>query len=162
MPEGCVITWQNKQSMKRISGFLMVFALIAGVGMWIACEKDGNENEDGASHNVGNDCLACHRAGGVGEGVFTAGGTVYKAGTVTGAAGATVSLFDNAGGAGTPVATMTSSGTGNFYTKSAISFGTGLYVKITSPVGSGSMSSPITSGACNSCHGVSTGKITVQ
>ncbi len=140
----------------------MAFALMAGVGMWVACESEGDDNEDGANHNVGNDCLVCHKSGGGGEGVFTAGGTVYKVGTTIGATGANVELYANAEHTGSPVASMTSTVGGNFYTKNSINFGNGLYVKITSTTGTSSMMTPITTGACNSCHGQSTGKITVE
>jgi hypothetical protein len=148
--------------MKRIKGLLIAFTLVAGVSMWYSCENEGDDNEGGANHNVGNNCLVCHKAGGGGDGIFTVGGTVYKTGTTTGATGATIKLYSNAEGTGTAVAAMTSEVGGNFYTKSSINFGTGLYVKVTSSNGTSSMMSPITSGACNSCHGVSTDKITVQ
>jgi len=147
--------------MKIKRGLLIACTLLAGMTSWIACETE-EENEGGANHNVGNNCLVCHQPGGGGEGTFYAGGTVFKAGTTTGATGATISLYSNPEFSGTPVVTMTSQVGGNFYTKSSINFGTGLYVKITSTTGSNSMSIPITSGACNSCHGVSTEKITVQ
>jgi hypothetical protein len=148
--------------MKKVKVFMAAIGLLAGVGMWYACDDEGGENHDGANHNVGNDCLVCHKANGGGEGVFTAGGTVYKAGTTNGAADATIRLYSNPEGTGTPVVTMTSEVSGNFHTKTAIAFGTGLYAKVTSPAGTSSMSSPITTGACNGCHGVTTGKITVQ
>ncbi|MCX6225048.1 MAG: hypothetical protein NTV01_09940 [Bacteroidia bacterium] len=149
--------------MKCVKGFLLAFLLLAGVGMWVACEKEGSENDGGANHNAGIDCLVCHRANGGGKGVFSAGGTVYKAGTATGAVGATISIFANSDGSGIPVATMSSEVGGNFYTKSSIYFGTGLYVKVAYAAGTSSMMTPITTGACNSCHGVgSVEKITVQ
>ena len=148
--------------MKSVKRLLTAITLMAGVSMWFACAKDGGDNNDGANHNVGNDCLVCHRAGGGGDGIFSAGGTVYKAGTNTGATGATVKLFVAADGSGSPAATMTSEVGGNFYTKSSINFGGGLYIKVTSATGASSMMNPVTSGACNGCHGVSTGKITVQ
>jgi hypothetical protein len=143
--------------MNLVKSLLMGSALLAGVGMWTGCEKEG-----GGNHNVGNDCLVCHKAGGGGDGVFTAGGTVYKAGTTTGAAGATIKLYSTPEGTGTPVATMTSEVSGNFHSQSPINFGAGLYAKITSSTGSSSMMAPVTSGACNSCHGATQEKITVQ
>jgi len=139
--------------MKSLRGLLMAVVLMTGVTTWYACQKEGDDNEGGASHNVGNDCLVCHKSGGGGDGIFSAGGTVYMAGTNTGATGATIQLFANAEHSGSPVASMTSQVGGNFYTKSAINFGNGLYVKITSTTGSSSMMTPITTGACNSCHG---------
>jgi hypothetical protein len=147
--------------MRSIKGFLVAMALLAGGTVWFSCENEGVENE-GASHNTGNNCLVCHKSGGDGEGVFTAGGTVYKTGTTTGISGVSVKLFSNADGTGTPVATLTSDNAGNFYSKSSINFGTGLYVKVTSSNGTSSMASSITSGACNGCHGIVTDKVFVQ
>jgi len=146
--------------MKSLKRLLLPFTFLVGVGLWYACEDEGREG--GADHNVGNDCLMCHKAGGAGEGIFGAGGTVFKVGTTIGATGASVKLYTNADGSGSPVVTMTSEVGGNFFTKSTINFGTGLYVKVSSANGTSSMMSPIPTGACNSCHGISTGKITVQ
>lgn len=143
--------------MNLVKRLLMGLALSAGLVMWVACEK-----EESGDHNVGNDCLVCHKAGGGGDGVFTAGGTVYKTGTLLGAAGVTIKLYSSAEGTGTPVVTMTSEVSGNFHSQSPINFGAGLYAKITSSTGSSSMMTPVTSGACNSCHGVTQEKITVQ
>jgi len=148
--------------MKMVRGFLSAMIVAAGIGLWYSCENEGDDHEGGPNHNVGNDCLVCHKAGGGGEGVFTAGGTVYKFGTTIGATDATIKLYSNAEGTGTPIASMTSAVGGNFYTKSSINFGSGLYVKVTSANGTSSMMSPITTGACNSCHGSSTEKITVE
>lgn len=151
--------------MKGMKRIMVCMVMLAGLFVWFSCKKDGGENDGadgGANHNVGNNCLVCHKAGGGGDGIFTAGGSVFKAGTTTGATGAVINLYPTSDLNGTPVATMTSAVGGNFYTKSAINFGTGLYVKITYNLGSVSMSQPLTSGACNSCHGVSVGKITVN
>jgi cytochrome c553 len=149
--------------MKHIGKAWLAMALIALVSVVSACEPEGNDKEDGANHNVGNDCLVCHKAGGGGKGIFSAGGSVFKTGTNTGAAGVTVSLFATFAGTGTPVATMTTGPGGNFYTSAAIDFGTGLYAKITSATGTLVMNTPVTTGACSSCHGQgSVGRITVK
>jgi hypothetical protein len=148
--------------MKRLNGFVFAFLLLVGTGLWISCDKEGDDDDDLANHNVGNDCLMCHKTNGGGDGVFTAGGTVWKTGTTIGATGAKVELFASPGATGTPVVTMTTQVGGNFYTKSSINFGTGLYAKVSTENGSSTMITPVTTGACNSCHGVTTGKITVQ
>jgi hypothetical protein len=148
--------------MNKTKGFLMVLALMAGIVIWNSCEKEADDPENEANHNVGNDCLMCHKAGGGGEGIFTAAGSVFKAGTTIGATGAVIRLYTTADFSGTPVASMTSVVGGNFYTKSPINFGSGLYVRITSSTGASSMISPIVNGSCNSCHGSVTGKISVE
>ena len=48
---------------------------------------------------------------------------------------------------------------GNFYTTETIDFGSGLYPVLQGNNSTNKMSSSITTGQCNSCHGVSTDKI---
>ena len=51
------------------------------------------------------------------------------------------------------VAALTADASGNFYTSSAITFGTGLYVTATGTGGATTpMTAAVTSGACNTCH----------
>ena len=148
----------------KFFALLPMFVLLAGALSFSSCEKgdDDDENEGGkGSHNAGMDCLACHKSGGEGEGTFRVGGTVYNASNA-GLDGAVVKLYATADRTGNAVATMTSDGSGNFYTKSAVTFGTGLYATVTSGSAKSEMISPITSGACSSCHGSSLAKITVN
>ncbi len=151
--------------MKSRRFLLVALAVSMMAGAWYACENEG-DHEGGPNHNVGNDCLMCHKSGGGGEGVFTAGGTVYKAaastGVVNGAVDVVIKLYNNPDGAGNPVATMTSTVGGNFYTKSPVNFGNGIYVFMVAGNSTSIMPGAITYGGCNSCHGVSTGKLTVQ
>lgn len=147
---------------RKIFALVPMFVLLAGALVIGSCEKDDDDNEGGeGSHNAGMDCLACHKSGGEGEGTFRVGGTVYNASNA-GLDGAVVKLYATADRTGTAVATLTSDGSGNFYTKSSVSFGTGLYATITSGTSTASMVMPITSGACSSCHGSATPKITVN
>jgi hypothetical protein len=96
------------------------------------------------SHNAGRNCLSCHS--------FTAAGTAYKSDGTTPYPGAVIRLATASGG-GTTVATLTADPSGNFYTSSAIGFGTGLYVTATGTGGAVTpMTATVTSGACNSCH----------
>jgi hypothetical protein len=96
------------------------------------------------SHNAGRNCLSCHG--------FTAAGTAYRSDGTTPYPGAVIRLTTASGG-GTTVATLTADPSGNFYTSSAISFGTGLYVTATGTGGAAtSMTTALTSGACNNCH----------
>jgi hypothetical protein len=101
----------------------------------------------GSSHNTGKNCLGCHK--------FSVGGSVYKKDLSSTYPGSVVKLTTQPNGAGTVVATLTTDNSGNIHTTSSISFGTGLYVGITGSAGTKYMSSPITSGACNACHGSS-------
>ena len=133
-------------------------------------ENDGNNSEEMASsynetesHNAGNNCMNCHKSGGSGEGIFMAAGTVYNANGTAVYPNATVKLYTGPNGTGTLVKTIEVDGKGNFYTTGSINFGNGLYPTVTGTSGNISkMPESITTGACNSCHGVTTGKITVN
>jgi mono/diheme cytochrome c family protein len=97
------------------------------------------------SHNAGRNCLSCHS--------FTAAGTAYKSDGTTAYPGVVIRLMTSSGGSGTVVATITADASGNFYTNSAINFGTGLYVTATGTGGAATpMTAAVTSGACNNCH----------
>ena len=115
-----------------------------------------NETE---SHNMGQNCMNCHKSGGDGEGIFQAAGTVYDSTLSVTLPNTTVYLYTEQGGNGTLKHTVEVDGLGNFYTTESIDFGDGLYPTIKGTTISKHMSSPITSGQCNSCHGVSTSKL---
>lgn len=115
-----------------------------------------NETE---SHNMGQNCMNCHKSGGKGKGIFQAAGTVYDSTLSVTLPNTTVYLYTEQGGNGTLKHTVEVDGLGNFYTTESIDFGDGLYPTIKGATTSKHMSSPITSGQCNSCHGVSTSKL---
>jgi len=153
----------------------MIFLLsILVLSVLVSCEKDddnGNgENKDMSSrnnetesHNAGQNCMSCHKSGSSGEGWFTAAGTVYNSAGNAFYPNATIKLYTGANGTGTLVKTIEVDGKGNFYTTADVNYGAGLYVTVTGTSGNVSkMGSSITTGACNSCHGSSTGKITVN
>jgi hypothetical protein len=97
------------------------------------------------SHNAGKNCLSCHS--------FTAAGTAYKSDGTTAYPGAIIRLTTAGGGGGTVLATLTADPSGNFYTSSAITFGSGVYVTATGTGGATTPMGPaITSGACTACH----------
>jgi len=132
--------------------------LIGFIAVLFACEKeDGEEVEgestvSGTSHNTGKNCMSCHQ--------FTAAGSVYNKALSSGFPGALVKFTTQANGAGTVLGTFTVNKSGSFYTSSSINYGTGIYVSVTGSSGSTKyMSSPITTGACTSCHGSSTSKV---
>ena len=141
----------------KLTKLLLFFSIIA-----LACSSCENGDADEADHNLGDNCLMCHKVGGGGEGVFSVGGTVYSSATDQGAAGVTVELYSSADRKGSPVASMTTAMSGNFYQKDALSFGSGLYATVKTKTGSIAMTDPVLTGACSSCHGKTTDKITVQ
>jgi hypothetical protein len=123
----------------------------------VSCEKESeNESEGNGSHNAGKNCLSCHSN-------FKLAGSVYGKSLSSAYPGATINVTSQANGAGTVLATLTSDGSGNFHTGSAINFGTGVFVSVKGTSGIvKNMGSAITSGACNSCHGSSTSKMWVE
>ncbi|MFO1504035.1 MAG: RCC1 domain-containing protein [Steroidobacteraceae bacterium] len=123
------------------------------------------------SHNAGQDCMGCHKAGGTGKGVFTVAGTVYKSGGGAQTA-ATVTIFPQ--GSNTAQATMTVDGLGNFWTTQTVAALTpaagqtlvqGVRAVI-QPTGgtSAAMLGVISNGSCNACHSPTggTARVTAQ
>jgi hypothetical protein len=130
----------------------------------VSCNKNEKETNISSynkteSHNMGQNCMNCHKSGGKGEGIFQAAGTVYDSTLSVTPPNTTVYLYTEQGGNGTLKHTVEVDGLGNFYTTESIDFGDGLYPTIKGTTTSKHMSSPITSGQCNSCHGVSTSKL---
>jgi cytochrome c553 len=159
------------KNIKRTLSLLVLFAVGATFSIMESCKhtngdckgenKTSSANED-ESHNMGQNCISCHYAGGKGEGCFTIGGTVYDSLQSTPKTGGTLKLYDGPNGSGNLVLTLEVDKKGNFYTGQTINFIGGLYPAITNKNGQTKyMSSSIPTGACGSCHGVSTGKVWV-
>ncbi|NTW24957.1 MAG: hypothetical protein HGA37_09670 [Lentimicrobium sp.] len=132
----------------------------------ISCSKE-NESDEALSsnaggtksHKTGENCMSCHKSGGEGEGRFALAGSVFNV-QQSGYSNAVVKLYTEANGSGTLKATLNGDARGNFYTTSGVDFTGGLYVAVAGTGGNVVyMNSPVTSGACNSCHGSSTSKI---
>ena len=122
-----------------------------------------SQNGSTRSHNNAQNCMNCHRSGGGGKGCFTVAGSVYMMNGTTPAGNGTVKLYTGENGSGTLRATIQVDALGNFHTTSGVDFTGGLYPLIT-PAGGGSgahMDDPVTTGACNSCHGKTEERITL-
>lgn len=141
--------------------------ILAALGIMVAsCERNGkcgvkNISSSGGneSHNNGRNCMSCHSDGGEGKGCFTAAGSAY---TSNGGVSQNVvmRLYTQPNGQGELKATVNGDALGNFYTTENINYSGGLYPTITFASGTVKhMPSSITSGACNSCHGSSSGRI---
>jgi len=144
----------------------VIFALSLLIAMaFSACEEE-NETvistfDSSESHNIGRDCIECHKSGGEGEGWFTVAGSVYDVSLANLYAGATVKLSTEPLNGGTIVKTIEVDKKGNFYTTENVSFTDGLYVSVTGKTGIVKyMTQKISSGHCNNCHG--TNKIGVE
>ena len=133
--------------------FLMTVSLLALAGCGGSSSSSpsspsgtaGTSTTGRTSHNAGRDCTSCHG--------FTVSGTVYRADGVTANPGATVRVTSAAVNGGTVAATLTADASGNFYTSTAVGFGTGLFTSVVGAAGTvRSMSGVVTNGACNRCH----------
>ena len=115
------------------------------------------------SHNAGNNCMNCHVAGGGDEGRFLAACTAYKSSSQSVYPNAVITLSTQPNGSGAVRATLYGDANGNFYTTAPIDFSGGLYPSIRGVSGNVTyMQTSISQGACNGCHGSSTGHISIQ
>lgn len=129
-----------------------------------SCEKEGGSSSTNVSttngnrsHNMGQNCMNCHRNGGQGDGWFTAAGTMYKADLINFQPNTTVYLYTGPNASGNLVATLNVDAKGNFFTTNAIDFSSGLYPVAKGPSGTLHYMSQVTrTGACNGCHNGST------
>jgi cytochrome c553 len=141
-----------------------VFSAIICLSVLINCNhaKMREENNSSAntdeSHNQGLNCMNCHKKGGEGEGWFTIAGTAFRSNGAS-ASNVIVKLYSQPGGQGELKKQITGDLLGNFFTTDLFGFGNGLYPSIEFEGNTKFMSSPISKGACNSCHGISTGNI---
>ena len=129
-----------------------------------SCEKGNNDTRisqyGGHSHNSGRNCMGCHYSGGEGSGWFNIAGTVYDSAGINIYPNTTVYLSTGPNMRGTIVDTLYGNASGSFYTTLPVDLTVGLYANIVGTNGTvKSMSTTLTSGACNSCHGVSTNKL---
>jgi len=134
----------------------------SGTGGTTVGNTGGTSSTSGKSesHNVGQNCMNCHNPGGSGDGVWQIAGTVYAQTLITANPNATVKLYTGPNGTGVLKYILNVDTKGNFYTSGNIDFAGGLYPAVTGSTSTNYMSSPITAGACNSCHNtVTTGRI---
>ena len=153
--------------MIKIKNSLSLFVFGMLVFAMVSCKKENakviSANSETKSHNMGQNCMNCHKSGGEGKGVFKVAGTVYNAALNQTSSNGTVYLYSGSNGSGTLVATIEVDGKGNFFTTETVDFGSGLYPVVMGPgQDKHYMGSTITNGECNSCHGVSTSKIWVN
>ncbi|MCF8275313.1 MAG: hypothetical protein K9J17_01155 [Flavobacteriales bacterium] len=152
--------------------FSFVAALIAaGLGMLTlqSCESEGGCGETKISHSGSNDshnnganCVTCHKSGGEGEGCFNMCGSVYNGQSTNSLANVTVNLYTQPQGAGELRFTLKGDARGNFYTTEDVAY-SGLYASVTGPSGTPHyMSASLSSASCNSCHGVSTNRLSAD
>lgn len=151
--------------MKRSTSLFILF-IIVSIGISInACNKSKKCNENNISsasndsHNSGQNCLQCHISTGKGEGCFNVAGSTYDSTLVNHLSAGQIKLYTQPNGGGSLKYTIEIDQSGNFYTTENVDVN-GLYPALVDSKGKSSyMSSSISSGACNSCHGNSTSRI---
>lgn len=141
--------------------------LILVLFIFSACDKNEKEvviskHTDLKSHKTGENCMNCHNTEGDGEGIFYVAGSVYDTTQINPFPNANVIVYTGINGSGSIVKNIEVDEKGNFFTTEIISFQNDLYVSVLNPDGTETfMSTPITNGECNSCHGSSSVRIFV-
>ncbi|MBL7767210.1 MAG: hypothetical protein JNJ58_14015 [Chitinophagaceae bacterium] len=149
------------------NSLILFSAVLISFFIFNSCEQDGtcgdsNISQQGGddSHNMGQNCMSCHTAGGKGEGCFKVAGTVYNSAGSTTVTSGTIKLYTGPNGTGTLLTNIEIDSKGNFYTTNDVNFTAGVYPGVVSSSGATNfMGSSISVGTCNNCHGVSTAKI---
>lgn len=154
--------------MKNVLGLLLFLTVFA------SCKKEDSNDGDGntatnisshnanESHNMGKNCMNCHNSTGQGKGTFLVAGTLYDDGLVNTYGNGTVKLYSGINATGNLIATIQVDANGNFFTTANVNFGSGLYPTVIGASGQiEHMGKKITTGACNSCHGVSEDRVWV-
>ena len=151
-----------KLKLSTLISALIILVLILSCSTENEYESTNGSSASGSnsSHNMGKDCMSCHKPGGGEAPVWKVAGTVYNEALTNTNSNAIVNLYTGPNGTGTLKYTIYVDAKGNFYTSSTIDFTGGLYPSVTGSTSTYSMSTPITTGACNSCHdGVSIRRI---
>lgn len=150
--------------MKKIISACLLFGLLSFIISSCKNKVDNetkiSSNNSDESHNNGQNCMNCHKQGGPGEGWFNLAGSVYKDDLSTPFPKGTIYLYTGPNGSGTLKATVEVDQKGNFYTTEKVDYTGGLFpVFKTANNNQQFMSSSVTTGACNSCHGSSQDRI---
>ena len=140
--------------MKLNKLFILTFISV-GLFSAISCNRDGETRSSndgkGRSHNMGMNCLGCHRKGGSGAGIFSVGGTIYDSVRQATNSGCIVKICTQPKGGGTELVSLTSDRNGNIYTTESVDFSAPRYVYVIGKTGNKIyMNGSITTGACNS------------
>ncbi|MBI1837687.1 MAG: hypothetical protein HYR91_10535 [Flavobacteriia bacterium] len=149
----------------KFSTIILIGFIFFAFGLSInSCKKNGSckqkniSSSSKDSHNSGQSCTQCHTSGGQGEGCFNVAGSAFT-NTATALTGGTVDLYTGPNGTGNVKYSIIIDKSGNFYSTASMDIND-LYPVVTGPNGTKKyMSTPISSGSCNSCHGNSTNKI---
>lgn len=151
----------------------IVVALFIAALLWVSCSHYDalqanlieSEKGDDESHNAGQNCGSCHNKNGNEAELearwWTVSGTVFN--SQNGAQNnAIVELWEKPNRQGKLVKRLVSDDLGNFYTNQILNFKGGVYPTITVNNQTISMGSAFNGGSCNSCHGITTTKLSID
>ncbi len=150
-----------------------IVAIFTATVLWVSCshydELQANltesEQGDDESHNAGQNCGSCHNKSGH-EAVLEAGwwnvsGTVYTSQNRA-QKNAIIELWEKPNKQGKLVKRLVSDDLGNFYTNQILNFNGGVYPTITVNNQTIAMGTSFNGGSCNSCHGITTSKLSID
>ncbi len=142
-------------------------AVILSCSHYDEIQKNGKESQSHSSesHNQGMDCMSCHHEQGneaYDRWWYVAGTVFLSDGTPAPSSGA-IELWTKPGRSGEKIYTLQIDAKGNFYTQKIIDFKGGVYPVLVANSGTiTAMSTSTLNLACNSCHGISTERLTVN
>jgi hypothetical protein len=148
-------------------------ALFVASITWISCshyeqlQQNPEESKFGEdeSHNTSENCGSCHNVNGneavIEAGWWTLSGSVLNSQSRA-PQKAVVELWEKPNKQGNLIKRLEVDDLGNFYTNQIINFKGGVYPSITTNNQTISMGTAFNGGSCNSCHGISTTKLTID
>ncbi|TAE83300.1 MAG: hypothetical protein EAY81_08550 [Bacteroidetes bacterium] len=154
--------------MKQTACLIILSLLVLSCSHYDELKKNGKESEANSSesHNSGQNCMTCHNRGEFDEAVIEGGwwniaGTAYNTNATTPASEGSIELWTGPGRTGEFVYKLPIDAKGNFYTAKVVDFKGGFYPVLLDKDGKvkKDMDSKTSTGACNSCHGVTETKI---
>jgi cytochrome c553 len=152
----------KKKILQFVALFVMPFIVFNSCNHADQLVENNSKYGDDESHNMGKDCMSCHKKGGDGDGWFYIAGTAYTNDGENAAEDVTVLMFTEPNGQGILKKIIEGDKLGNFYTTDITGFGSGLFPAVVYNNDTTFMNSSTTNGSCNSCHGNSTSKIEVD
>lgn len=160
---------RNSKFAESIVKVIFVFALLL---VLYACQHEDEDlpqkheiysrNYSITSHKPGENCNSCHSVEGTNNYVFRISGTVYDSTKNSTYPNTFIKLYSAPNGVGNILDTIEVDAIGNFYSSSSIDYSKPVYPVVVDKNGiEYRMSSKISHGACNACHGVLTNRIFV-
>lgn len=130
----------------------------------IQADIEESKSGDDESHNPGKNCGSCHNQSGneaAREYWWIISGTVFNSNN-NGEDGVSIELWQKPNQQGALIKRLASDELGNFYTNEILDFNGGCYPVIKKGNKIKQMGTIYNGGSCNSCHGISTNKLTID